>query len=222
VAEVKRVVRTSRIEVTDRLNELAIVEDELREAIEFGEQLAAQCTPNDPPATPGFLRWSGTVRRLRDVKAPMGWKSNDKALSVVMNPSETVAIAVQAGDEFTGTDDGINQPKTRRRIGPAAIAVIETNQRQLRLGLIFRKSPNVEQGSTCKTFFLLRRRTNNMVFAELSLPASIGPDLRVADWAERNFLEPIPLNASESSLPLPQTPTGNDGGEEITVSVKRR
>lgn len=207
------VVLSRQAEVTDALAEIGLSFDVLRDAMLAGETARDSCTANDPSNAAGFDAWARTVRALRERLTLAGWVRDDSdGLPMVTSPSGAIAIVVATGDEATGDRD--KTPKTKYPKGPATVAVVERNSQQ---GDLFR--PPVEMVSVpnpnLKTYFLLRRRVDDFVLSELSVPDAIGDDGRVEDWARRIILEPISLN--------PQTGGGlPDRGEEITVNVRRR
>lgn len=207
------VVLSKPTEVTDALAEIGLSFDVLRDAMLAGETARDSCTTNDPSNAAGFDAWARTVRALRERLTIAGWVRDDSdGLPTVIAPSGEIAIVVATGDEATGDRD--KTPKTKYPKGPATVAVVERNSRQ---GDLFR--PAVERvtipNPNHKTYFLLRRRSDDFVFSELSVPDAIGDDGRVEDWARRIILEPISLN--------PQAGGGlPDRGEEITVNVRRR
>lgn len=226
MAETKRIVRRSQIEIADRLTELQLAETDLRDCVLYGESQRDACTPNDPRTVPGIFAWAGVVRMLREKHLPKGWKATEKnGLPVIVDATKTIAIAVKSGDENTGcVADGIS-PKTKRAVGGAAAAAIAQNQHQLRLDLKYSSSETAKRNLGCATWFLLRRRHRNMVFAELSLPEWIGSDDRVEEWTERIILSPISLDPQSGALPNgPDGGPAGDGGEEmpVKVSVSRR
>jgi hypothetical protein len=162
MAELKRIVRSSEIEVADRLSELELTRADLVDCILFGESLRDACTANDPKTVPGIFAWAGIIRMLREKYLVKGWKRSEKnGLPVIVNSAKTIAIAVKSGDENTSAvGDGIS-PKTKRPVGGAAAAAVTQNQRQLRLNLKY-STDAVRRGSECATWFLLRRRDRNL------------------------------------------------------------
>jgi hypothetical protein len=218
MAEPKRMIRTSAVEITDALAVLELDVEIIRTALLVGEAERDGRTALDPPIIAPIISWGGIVRSLRERLIPRGWRLDDRGLSLIINPSGTIAIAVKTGDEFTGIASGT--PRTKRPIGPAAVAVVERNRRQLEL---FKSRIARAVENECATWFLLRRRYSNQVFAELALPAAISFDGNIDDWAERIIFDPIPLDPGSTPL-LPRGGGGDDGdgGVEFDVSVNRR
>jgi hypothetical protein len=216
------VVRKRPIEVTDALSALGLNFEILRDAILAGETARDACTANDPPNAAGFDAWARTVRSLRERLIAWAWTRIDAdGLPTIISPSGSIAIAVATGDEGTGKAEA--SPKTKYPKGPATIAVVTRNRTQLELW-----ESNEEQvtvpNPTPQTWFLLRNRMDDTVYAELSLPAAIGDDGRVEEWAERIVLAPISLDPRGGILAQPSPdPSGlGDRGEGIEVPVRRR
>lgn len=204
------IIRTTPIEVTGELTDLGLSVEILREAMLVGESARDTCTANDPPNAAGFDAWARTVRALREMLIPQGWTRNDDAnFSTVISPDGRVAIAVATGDEGTGNPGAT--PKTKYPKGPATVAAIRNNRRQL---LLF-KSNEITTGDDVATWMLVRRRVEDSLFSELSLPADLGEDERVVDWAVRIILEPISLEPT----PIEDR---TDQIEQIEIEVRRR
>jgi hypothetical protein len=206
-------VKVSFREVTNALAELGLTKEILHDAILRGENTRDSCTANDPPSAPGFYAWAGSVRALRDILMPKGWKRNDDVnYSRVVNLELGVAIAVVTGDDGTGNQ--AVSPRTKYPKGPATQAAVTCNQ-----GSLFRTTvlpePETEEQESWITWMLLRKRTGDTVFAELSLPSSMSKDGQVESWQSRIILEPMTFD--------PLIDVDDDSGEPpIDVLVRRR
>jgi hypothetical protein len=199
-------------EVVDRLAQLGLSADALREAVEMGEAARNSCTANDPAITPGFLAWARTTRGLRELLAPEDWRrSNEGGLETTVAPDGNLALAVATGDDSTGRAGA--SPKTKYSKGPATVAAVEQNQ----LSLFESLEPIVPGPAPTDrvTWLLLIARGGREVRCELSLPAAIGDDGRVEVWAERIILEPVSRDPEPTVNPVDQEP-------EIVVEVSRR
>lgn len=200
-------------EVTDALAEVGLTPEVLNDAILRGETARDNCTANDPPNSPGFYSWAGTVRALRDILVPLGWVRNDDVnYSRVVNLELNVAIAVVTGDEATGNRDF--SPKTKYPKGPATQAAVTLNQNSLFDGP---SVPEVEAETenTWITWMLLRKRSADTIYAELSLPSAMSKDGQVERWESRIILEPMTFD--------PLIDINDDSGEPpIDVLVRRR
>ncbi len=205
-------VKTSPREVTDALTKIGETNGLLLDAILRGENSRDSCTINDPPSAPGFYSWAGTVRALRDILIPLGWVRNDDVnYSRVVNAELNIAIAVVTGDEGTGNKD--ISPKTKYPKGPATQAAVSCNQGNL-FGMET-PEPELEAEEGWTTWMLLRKRTGDLVYAELSLPSLMSKDGQVERWETRIILEPMTFD--------PLIDIDDDSGEPpIEVLVRRR
>jgi len=163
-------------EVADRLSELGLTEEVLRNAIITGDMARAACTDNDPPLFRGVTFWGRTTRALRELLAPLGWAKDDTAgFATVRNNERGIAIVVVSGDMGTGSADATVTPKSKFRKGTITIAAVDNNAAQLDL-------------------FDMVNET----------PSSVSDDGRMSEWAKRIPLAPIPYGrAGGSSTPPP-------------------
>lgn len=212
------VVRERLAEVTDSLSGLGLSVDVLRDAILAGETARDMCTANDPSNAAGFDAWARTVRNLRERLISSEWtRSEVGGLPTVVSPSGSLAMAVATGDEGTGKSNG--SPRTKYAKGPATVAAVLRNRTQREFWESDAEEATVPN-PTAQTWFLLRNRIDETVYAELSLPAAIGDDGRVEEWIERIILPPISLDPRGGLLQPPDA--GGDRGEAIDVPVRRR
>jgi hypothetical protein len=199
----------------DRLADLGLTVDIIRNAILVGELARSTCTRNDPPPLAGILCWGRTTRGLREGTVPLGWKRSEAGqLSTAVHPSGELAIAVATGDQGTGLANAV--PRTKYPKGPATAAAVERNQ--LQLGLFEEAESDAEDEPLSPgvvTWLLLISRNGDEVRCELSLPGRIGPDDRVEDWAERIILAPVPIGPTPDLAKLPVA-------TDIDVPVERR
>jgi len=197
--------------VGERLAELGLTVEALRDAVLAGESARNGCTPNDPPIAPGFVAWQLATRTLREFLAPDGWTRSDAGINTVVHPDGEVAIVVGAGDDRTGLPHA--NPRTRYARGPATVDAIERN---IQPGLFDHLLPK-NASDRRKTYVLLICRVNEEVRSELSLPAAVGNDGRVECWFERILLDPISLGTQID-------PDSDDAPEPppIEVSIRRR
>lgn len=215
----QRVINQS-VEVQTRLAELGLDPEALAQVIKRGYVAFTLCTVNDPPLFPGFAAWAQTVRALREYLVPQGWRRCDENnYSLVINPTEDMAIAVATGDDGTGRVDAV--PTTKSSKGPSTVEAVVANQAQLTFA--FEELPSVatdEGDETIEermTWLLLVHRGEGEVRSELSLPLSMGTDGRIESWQERIILGSMPTDPTEIDInpPSPVMP-------DIEVDVKRR
>jgi len=192
------------------LAKLGLNLQDLVDAVNAGELARRGCTANDPPTAPGYSAWSRIVRSLREINLPKGWTKSDSGLSTVINPEGDVAIAVAAGDAFTGTD---KTPSTKYPKGRATHEAVEANQLELF------STGTKKRAKGPLTWILLVHATTTEVRSELSLPESIDDAGYVRTWRLR-----IPLPTLTVELP-PEftTDTASDAADEdVVVDVSRK
>src|SRR5438552_5773656 len=123
------VVRQESGDVRQRLAELGLQDEPLRDAVRRGQLAFLNCTPNHPPPFPGMSAWAETVCALREVLSPTGWqRSNENNYALSVDPEGLVAIAVATGNDGTGRADVT--PSTNARKGPSTLEAIGVNQLQ--------------------------------------------------------------------------------------------
>jgi hypothetical protein len=208
------------IPVTNALADLGLTHDILREAIEQGEIARASCTANDPPCVPGIYSWGSTVRSLRDILIPKPYewtKTDDGNFSTVINPDGSFQIAVLTGDLGTGLAD--HNPTSKYPKGPMIQDAVKANQQLL----LFPAAQKAAEEAAAKQeaaenrimWILLKRRSGDLVYAELSLPKAISKSGFVESWQVRIILNPVEVE--------PIAVLDDDAaGEAIEVVVKRR
>ena len=212
--------------VDEALKGLGLVQAQLLEAITEGILARTNCTPNDPPFFPGQLQWARTVRVLREVLAPLGWRRSNKGnFCTVVEPGKRFAIAVATGNDQTGVDEDDDGPSTKRRRGPHTAEAVGKNATvQL---LLFTpeeleqqdaETPDGAEGIAVEaraTWILLFLVVGDEIRAELSLPDSIDEDGRIDGWRVRIILDAQRLGDGHAQ-PAP------DFGPDPTIDVRRR
>jgi hypothetical protein len=201
----KPVVHYRPADVKARLAELDLDEETMRAAASLGELARASCTENDPSNLPGLLGWAKTVRALRDLSAPRGWRRNVHGqLETMVNGEGTVAVAVITGDGGVGRRQAT--PRTKYPRGAATVAAVERNQ----LCFPFVKpAPTAPPPTKLATWVLLVEVVEDEIRLEVSLPLELGDDGRVDEWNERILLQSVPRG----------TPEGPPNEEEPDIDV---
>lgn len=205
-------------DVGTRLEALGLSDIPLRDALKYGHLHRSACTANDPPITWGIIRWGKATRALREMLTPEGWIRCDEAnFSITLNPNRTMAISIQTGDDGTGCPDRI--PSTKHKKGPATVAAVEQNAKQLSFNFPIQIRPTKLQRpmSKCMTWLLLASTNMNEIRCELSLPRYINDDGHVEEWAERIMLDPIPLDNEPKIRSRME-----ESGEDIIVPIARK
>lgn len=189
-----RVLRGST--AAERLEALGAREEWFREAVKASELARDACSPLHAPTFPGFSAWSHRIERLRLLSRSAGWKPvNYKNMPMVESPDGQIAIVCISGDDRVGLEGP--PPKTKRDRGPVTDSAVGQNAEQLSFlhllpGLIEQR----RKLDHAFTYVLLTYRSGSQVRLELSLPYLIDREGRVAEWTERNLLEPVDLEVS--------------------------
>jgi hypothetical protein len=209
---------TEPSDIRPRLAELGLQEETLRDVVRQGYLGFASCTKNHPPLVPAIWAWGETIRALREYLLPLGWRRSDtNNYSLVIDPSERIAIAVATGDDGTGLINAV--PSTKSPKGPSTIAAVNVNQLELALDFGPAVSPSTNLSSQeegrAVTWLLLICRGYGEVRCELSLPSSMDTDGYIDGWRERILLGSIPLDSEEIEIVPEPVP-------DITIDVRRR
>ena len=188
----RTVIRERPTEVTDSLSALGLSIEVLCDAILAGETARDMCTANDPSNAAGFDAWARTVRSLRERLIALGWtRTDDDGLPTIISPSGSVAIAVVTGDEGTGKANLSHRKPSTRRDRPL-LPSLRAIARNSSLGI--RPGTDRCTESHAPDMVSASNRVDDTVYGELSLPAAVGDDSRVEEWAERIILAPISLD----------------------------
>lgn len=200
--------------VERRLAELGLTESQLRDAVMRGQLAWAACNPFHPRIYAPLVGWAETVAALRESLATSGWEPSDEHnYSVAIAPSGNMAIAVATGNEYTGLVH--SSPSTKASKGKHTVSAILVNQAQLQLFDTEEAQAPTEEAPERTTWLLLMYRDEREIRCELSLPVSIGSDMRVDAWRERIILSAIPRDFESLDVRPPQQP-------DLDIAVKRR
>jgi hypothetical protein len=205
-----------------RLKKLGIPMPALQEAVRWALAQASACTDNDVPMAKGMTAWMKTVRGLRDQLCPIGFQGDDSGnFSTVVDPTNSFAIAVAAGNDFTGRED--KTPSTLTERGPMTRAAVETN-RQLHLGDIseaFKKYKPLPPHEALETWYLLYFEDvqADEIRIELSLPNHMAGD-HIVSWLERIIVTP---QAGADGLAVSTANDGDDNDDgDLKIEVTKR
>ena len=162
--------------------------EELHAVFLESTQARSTCTSLDPVNLPGVYMSGVTVRALRRIGLPKGWrKKNFGGVSITISPDRKVGIVVATGTSGTGRKDG--RPQTRSKKGKKLVAAIAAPGRQLSLMDEFGKEPDPEI-----YFALYRYRVfpggRKRVYIEISKPHPDGVNKRgrVVGWTKRTIV----------------------------------
>ena len=182
----------------------------LWEAIEYGQDYASECGPNDPPVGKGIITWTKMHRYLRDRLLPHGWtKKNEKGYAATVSPDGSVEIAVGAGDSNTGVESQIVQLRSPKGV-----------MTDLAIGHAQRSFADVDSEWDAlrphQTWLLLYYfdEFSDEVRGELSLPTSLSNDGYVTGWEERILLSASGAMRSDGG--------GMDSLDQLDVQVDRK
>lgn len=206
-------------EVFLALRELGVEQQELHDSARYGEWAKSSCHPYDPPMYPGIAGWAHTMRRLRVLVVPRGWKPvNDHGMAFVLSPNGKVAISTWGGDENTANPHV--SPKTRFPKGPVARSLVRHNCEQLSIdGLGFDDEVETETPLThipedAITYYLLVARKGPNLVSELSVPIGFDVTRRATGWTQRIILQ-------TTAVGEPTTPPQVDS-DPINIEVTPR
>jgi len=216
----KTTIHAEQWEASNKLNQLDLEESVLLQAAQAGLSAWAECTENHPPSSPGYFAWAETVRTLRELLFPLGWKRlNEGNLPLAVNEAGDLAISVQTGNDNTGRKDA--QPRTSSVKGPRTAGVIQTNLQALLfpdMALPSKESLDVP-GRTTWILLIHRDLKTTELRCELSRPISMSEDGHVDSWAERIILTATPFDSNPMSG-IDGNPSGGST-PEITVAIKK-
>ena len=206
----------------DRLRELDLTADELRDAVQMGYTHAAGCTNHDPRSLPGTIAWGKATGHLRDIKKPQGWRADRESnFETTVHPTNSHCVAFAAGTSGTGRDDGL-PPTTKTPRGPATGRAVWRN-RQLSLGAgtdVFAGTGEQVEDSERATWLLLHYFDcdGEEIRIELSCPLELVGS-QITQWRDRILLDAIPFAADDLDVPLHDD---EDDDGQIDIDIQRR
>lgn len=199
--EPKTIVYGNQRTRTQRLRELGIAETILQQAVSDGFAARRNCTANHPSQTPGYYTWAETTRSLREQLVAEKWTRVEQGgISLIVNPSKDIAIAVTTGDEATGDGDLDASPRSKNIKGASAMSAVSNNQLMLPHISVIINAP--QPTTTWKTYYLVVALVDGEGKSELSLPRSIGNDNKINAWIERIPLAKIIWNDHDPTVDI--------------------
>ena len=201
-----------------RLRELGLSVPLLHGAVEDGDEGRRQCTPYHPRQAEGQRMWSDTTaglrRRCLSLNAGFAIDRTDN-FETTVHKDKGLAIAVMGGDEFTGYRGG-RDPRVRRKRGPVTHKRVTANH--LGMEPLFSYGPRGDAAgelTSWRTWILLVRATDDLLYLELSQPIGFSDSGLVSDWIERILLPPLSISGEV-------TPIDDDGGDEVPLLVTKK
>lgn len=200
--------------VAHRLNDLALTEVALREAILQAHLQRSRLTANHPRIFPGLEMWGWAVASLGDLLRPLGWLREDVGnFPLTTNDNLSLAIAVAAGDEATGNPFAV--PSNRSRKGKNTIDAVELNQQ---FDMFPEFLPTADQDTEGRETWVLLHHTDPVkkeIRIEISRPSEIGEDGKISAWSERILLGSIPFDGDTIEVIPPS-------GPDIQIDIRRK
>ncbi|MER5477008.1 hypothetical protein ABT026_08490 [Streptomyces sp. NPDC002734] len=203
----------------ERLAALGMKWEYCERAIRAGEAARREATPTEPPTAPGLRDWIARVGMLRyTMIIEEGWTPlNHKNMALVVNPDQTVAIGVLAGDAGTGWP-APHKPRSRYPKGQAFANAVAGGDLTL-FSTADAGHPEVlepERIEALDLWLLLTNRVrqgeNVTVYSELSRPESVSSTGYIVDWLDRMILPRLTFEAV-----LVDDGRNEDGGFDVLV-----
>ncbi|MEV7347249.1 hypothetical protein [Streptomyces sp. NPDC093544] len=189
-------------EDVDRLAVLGMKWEYCEGAIRAGEAARREATPSEPPTAPGLRDWIARVGMLRyTMIVEEGWTPlNHKNMALAVNPAQTIAIGVLAGDAGTGWPPPA-KPKSRYPKGQAFANAVAGEELTL-FSNADAGHPEVLEPETIEALDLwllltyrVRQGDTVTVFSELSRPDSVSTSGYIVDWRDRLILPRLRFEA---------------------------
>ena len=207
-------------EVRSRLAELGLYSiEEIHAAFLESTQARSTCTGLDPVTLPGTYMSGVTVRALRRIGIPKGWKKkNQGGISLTVSPDKKLAVVVSTGTSGTGRKDG--RPQTRSKKGKRMVDAISAAGFQYALiellGPTAVKDPEPEIWVVLYRYRRVKDTDHKRVLIEISKPHPDGVNKRgrIVGWAERLVIPRLDIDGTPERKP--------EAGPQFDVSVVRR
>jgi len=201
-------------EVQERLAQLGIPPEVLREASIAGQSQRQSFTDNDAAIAKGIAGWNAPLRALRDLGYEYDWhRDRSEGLEVALRGDGRFAIAVCTGDDGTGDPDRVPRSKCPKGLY-TKLAVHHNIQTLFDFAAAKRAEKQADVVATL-TYVLLVHYSDDGVACELSLPKYVNDSGFIAAWAERILLP---------RLPQEERPLGETAADQTSpnVEVKRK
>lgn len=186
----------------DRLAALGMKWEYCERAIRAGEGARREATPTEPPTAPGLRDWIARVGMLRHTMIiEEGWTPlNHKNMALAVNPSQTLAVGVLAGDAGTGWPAPL-KPKSRYPKGQAFANAVAGEDLTL-FSNADAGHPKVLEPERIEALDLWLLLTNRVrqgdtvtIYSELSRPESVSSSGYIVDWLDRVILPRLTFEA---------------------------
>jgi hypothetical protein len=206
-------------EDVDRLAALGMKWEYCERSIRAGEAARREATPTEPPTSPGLRDWMARVGMLRHTMIiEEGWSLlNHKNMALVVDPAQTIAVGVLAGDAGTGWPAPV-KPKSRYPKGQAFANAVAGGDLSL-FSNADAGHPEImepEKIEALDLWLLLTYRVRQgdtvTVFSELSRPEAVSSSGYIVDWRDRVILPRLKFEAV-----IDEDGRDDDGGFDVPV-----
>lgn len=195
-------VYTELQDIVERLGRIGVDVNHVLEAARRGHLDRLLATDLDFPGRGEYDAASTGLRTLAEISNGTWVRDSFLGIPVVVNGIGTVAIAVTAGDQFTGVN-GDRDPRTRSLKGPATVQA--TTSPRLPLG-----ESDYEDEIGVEFWYLLTTASETGLRIELSMPDITAADDYVRSWRERIVIGDVNLGGGADrrrpAIPIPPAP----------------
>lgn len=159
-------------------------------------------------AAPGTYLYHEATAALRRLLVPQGWEHDeDDQQPRTFSVERGLTIVVQTGDEYTGIENPLQEPKPRHPKGMATARKVTANSEHPALFPVPHAAPAEDDRSDMLTWVLLVAVGSEVVRAELSLPRLMGEDNKPCGWVHRICLPEqnlgAPVEATSTDVQAP-------------------
>jgi hypothetical protein len=201
------------LEVANRLRDVfGVTKEEFTQVVYAGVGARNECTPHHPPGTAGTRCWSETIRALRDLLIPMGWRvENNENVPCVVSRERKIMLTVTNATSGTGIEWAFPQPLREKGDGTKRLVY----QNQMPLFPLFDDGLN-EQGTSSFWYLCIYCGEGDVVRAEVLCPI-------LNDEGEfRVLLERIAIIGDDSSGGGPLRRETEDPTGDLDITVTRK
>jgi hypothetical protein len=202
--------------VSERLHDMQLREEILRDAIYQAHLHRVRLTPNHPRIFPGLEMWGWSVASFREQGRSLGWEPLEVSnFSLTVQQDLGLAIAIASGDENTGRSGAT--PTTRSKKGPNTADAVEMNRQADMFSDLLPDAAPEPTAAQYDNWFLLHftDASNQEIRIELSRPSSMGDDGKISSWTDRILLTPISTDGDAIKIAPP-------AGPEVEIEIRRK
>jgi hypothetical protein len=214
---IQTVLRTEASEVERRLRPYGLSHGAMEHlAIVWGTEMRSG-NKHLPRVAPAFNAWARGTETLRNHAADAGFVADYAGgVELCVNKAAGLALVLCAGSAGTG-DPLSRHPHTKHPRGARSREVLLAQT-----AFPYLPDARPDDGLRYETWIALLALRGGVVYAELSLPATVSERGHVGTWRERNFLPPVDLNAPMFRREQRSADPSSEASDEIDVPVKPR